>query len=183
MNIQSLLAAICIDYDLATDYDGRLIYLWGEFGFDSWGAQLIHVNGKATVIFKPGSGAILHEACHAIFGMEDETSIFAYEWLVASELTGEDRIAWEKFFSVCVVDNAGSEGSHVLQGRDISEDWESAFTWLEANGFTFKGSPVYGLGQSCSLPNNARHEKEIASEYIKQTLIKFPRRMENGISS
>jgi len=128
--------------------------IWGDYGFDSWGAQLVSVGGTATVLYKQGrTGAVLHEACHGVFGSMDETLIFAYEYLVARDLVANDRRHWKNHFRICVVMSDGTEGSAILSGRKLPKNsqrqWDRALSWLQKNGYTHRGRPVYGFGQ-CS---------------------------------
>jgi len=158
MNIISLVNALGICIDTSEDDDPRLEYIWGDEMFSDWGSQLACVNEAPIVLYKNNSNrsrsGILHEACHAIFGDEDETRIFAYEWLVAKELTGEDKKNWAKFFSVCIVTADGDEGEEILKCQNpnkLPEDWKQAFFWLEENGFSHNKMPVYGLGPAKSF--------------------------------
>lgn len=132
--------------------------LWGDFCLGDWGAQLGAVNGKATVFVRERNGNILHEACHAVVVLSetcDEIHVFAYEWLVAQDLTGVDRAEWEHAFTDCLVirGNEG-EGEHILKGTLEPQDqalWDAAFVWLETHGYTVDGKPVYGLGQGAQF--------------------------------
>jgi len=157
MDIVSLTNALGIPSDIAEDSDPRLEYIWGDEMFSDWGSQLVSINNSPIVLYKNESklSGILHEACHAIFTNEDETRIFAYEWLVAKELTGSDRKNWENFFSISVITEDGDEGQSILNRNPnyAPNDWQAALFWLEDNGFSYNGKPVYGLGPSKTFSN------------------------------
>ena len=142
--------------------------IWGDYSFLEWGSQLVWTNSGETIVrMLPGIGTALHEACHAVLPDSDETLVFAFEYLVAHELTGEDRKAWEISFSICVVCENGTEGFSILKGEKPQE-WLDAFDWLEEHGFTIRGKPVYGLGPGPKIGENVKFWVCLNSEFTSE---------------
>lgn len=171
-NMQSLIESLGIPIEFVDgeNVDFKPALIWGEVCYLAWETQLVSVDGKAIVrTTQKGLASSLHEACHALFAIGDEdcteTHIFAFEYLVAQNLTGEDLTNWRLVFMDYVLTSDGQlEGVELLEGK-THPDWERAFDWLEDHGFTVNGKPVFGLGQGSHFEDDVRSPDRVNHIY------------------